>query len=295
MKALIIYQKNKNKKLKESLQKFFEQVDEINLKEIHLIIKKDHSFIKPGSLNINNYDFVFPLIEPSLEEFAEPLFSELETRHIPTPYRSSSFYLLNNAPLFFSSLASNNIPIPKIVLTQNPEKLNKKALSFNYPVLLKVYYQQKKIQTILFDTRRSLSSFLSGLRLEPDALLLREFYEKDVASCLVIGNNVFALSQKWNGVDLEDYRPLSLSKKDRELVLSVSSLFGLSLAEIKLCNGKIIGINIPDLDFYEKKTSQSIYDISAQYFFSLAKATESLRKEKSVIGAIAKTLKEALP
>ncbi len=294
MKALLITQQETDKNLKSALSEKFAKFNTINLKDVHLIIKKENSYIKLGKLNINDYDFIYPLISPSLESFVEPLLEEIEKRNIITPFSSSSFYSLNNEPLLFTILANSKIPVPKIMINQNPKKLSKQSLKFKFPCLLKVFHKNKKIQTTLFDTHRSLNFYLEGMRLEPDVLFLREFIEKDVLSCLVIGKTVFALKRKWNGFELEDYQSIALSSKEKSLVLKTSETLGLEIAKIKVSNGKIIGVELPNLALFQKKTGEDIYSFIAKYFYKKSEETKEQRKHNDLIGSITKTIQGVL-
>ncbi len=264
--------------------KGFSRVDSLSISKLNLVSRGGKTKIVNGGLRIEDYDAVYLRAGLKLTAFVEPLLDELKNEHIYVQVRRGAYYVNGNEALQLSALNGKGIPIAKTVLAGNPKLIKDSIEKFRYPVIMKSFVGQKKIQTIIIETPRSLRSFTKSFKMELDAVVLREFEDSDLVQCAVIGGKVFAIKRRWNGTELERLsKGIAYSPSDSEKVTAIQAARACKceIATVKLSKGLVTGV-LPEINFvvFNRKTGENLYESVASFFHDRASGIKLKRPKQ---------------
>ncbi len=242
----------------------------LRLSKVVLVSRKNETIIRLVNDNIEDYDAVYLIASPTLAPFVEPLIEELSSRGFYVNASPGSFYLSQNEPLLFVTLAMNNVSAPRAIISGSGKNIELISKKVSYPLIAKSFVGKDVQQSIIANNVKELTSFVNSIKKEVDGFMLREFIEADLISCAVVGTNIFSIKRK-----LVDNTPQKLSKGsfykltdlEKENVLLATKTCGLDIARVDLSKGKIVSVE-PKIPFksFNSVCSENIESFAADLF-----------------------------
>lgn len=266
MKILILSEKKKElQSLIDSLNKDA-RTDYLHLSKIMLVSEDNTTKIKALGKELKEYDAVFIQARTSLSNFIEPLLEELEKIGSYTNIKKGSYYLGENEPYLTLTLATNNISVPKTISTGSIKNIDSLSKKTKCPLLIKTFFGKKNQQVLLVNSKKELQYFVKSIKTEIDGVILREFIQKDIISCIVIGEKVFSIKRKYVKAEskkISKGKKHKLTQKEKELVINTAKIIGYDIARVDLAKGKILKVKpiIPFKEFdlvYKNKIEKEI-------------------------------------
>ncbi len=302
MKALILAGREGKsiKRLKQAfLEKGFEKVDFLDIAKLNLISRGGKTQVVNDGIMVADYDAAYLRASLQLTPFVEPLLDELKEEGIYTQFRPGAYYLNSNEALQLAALNARGLPVAKSVLVVDPKMIKDSAERFHYPLIFKSFKGQIKTQSILIESPRSLRFVTKSIKMDLDAVIVREFEEADLIQCAVIGDKVFAIRRRWNGSEIEKLgRGLLCKVSDRERITAIRAALacGCEIATVKMSRGFITEV-MPDINFpvFNEKTGENLFEVVAKHFESRAKGVKLKRPKfsPSLVDRFQRFLEEA--
>ncbi|MEM4662880.1 MAG: hypothetical protein QXM75_02570 [Candidatus Diapherotrites archaeon] len=204
-----------------------------------------------------------------LTQFVEPLLDYLESKGIYCQVHKGAYYIGSNEFLQLSVLNSYNIKMPYTRIFGNIEQIRKSRNKFSYPVIVKVYKNNEKIQSVTVRSPEALASLTE--RIQGDAAIVSEYIEGDIDQCAVIGDEVFALRCTAANPTKDQLAKKSilvkLSKTEEETAIQAASICGCDIATVKMCRGFVTKVKpYVNMVLFTKKTGTNLFEKTANLF-----------------------------
>lgn len=205
-----------------------------------------------------------------LTQFVEPLLDYIETKGFYCQVHKGAYYVGSNELLQISLLSSYGIKIPYTRIFGNIEQIIKSKQKFSYPVVVKVYKNGEKIQSMVAKSAEALTSLTE--RIEGDAAVVSEFIEGDIDHCAVIGDEVFTLRSTTPDPKkarlMKNAVNVKLSKTEEETAIQAASICGCDIATVKMCRGFVTRVK-PHVNMvlFSKKTGKNLFEKTAELFY----------------------------
>ncbi|MCX8190129.1 MAG: hypothetical protein N3F05_02775 [Candidatus Diapherotrites archaeon] len=205
-----------------------------------------------------------------LTQFVEPLLDYIETKGFYCQVHKGAYYVGSNELLQISLLSSYGIKIPYTRIFGNIEQIRKAKEKFSYPVVVKVYKNGEKIQSMIAKNSDALASLTE--RIEGDTAVVSEFIEGDIEHCAVIGEEVFALRSTTSDPTkvrlMKNAVNVKLSKTEEETAIQAASICGCDIATVKMCRGFVTRVK-PHVNMilFTKKTGRNLFEKVAELFY----------------------------
>ena len=258
----------------------------LRLSKVVLVSKKDKTEIKLVGSNIDNFDAVFLQARSTLAPFIEPLLEELTNQGFYVNTKKGSYYLVDNEPYTFVSLAINNIKIPRTLTSGSGKNIERVSKNISYPLLAKSFVGKKVQQALIVNNGKELNSFVNSIKSDIDGFMLREYIDEPVISCIVVGDEVFSVKRKVKDqvvVPIDKGEYYKLSENDKENVINATKVVGLDIARVDLVKGRIISIEPKiNLKNFNKICSADIESRIVDFYIS----KESEIKRKSIFSEL---------
>lgn len=269
----------------------------IRLSKVVLVSRQGKTLIKIVDDKIENYDEVCLIASSSLAPFVEPLIEELASQGYYVNVKPGSFYLGQNIPLMFVTLAMEGVPSPRTLVAGSGKNIERVSKKISYPLLAKSFVGKNVQQSLVVNNIRELNSFVNSIKQEVDGFMLREYSDSDLISCAVVGNHVFAMKRK-----IVDGAPVSLDKgvtykltdSDKESVLLAARVCGYDLAKVDISKGQVISVK-PRIPFKEFNyiSSENIESFVVDHYIEQLKYIERksiLTELKGIKSILSKTI-----
>jgi len=272
MKNIIMAVEGEKKRFALLRQAFIEKGFSVNLIPVRgLTIFTDMSGSRVKASNLSSFSSAVYLETPlALAQFVEPLLDYIELKGLYCQVHKKAYYVASNEMLQLSVLNSYNIKIPPTRIFGNIEQIKKSADKFSYPVIVKIYKDGEKIQSMIAKSPEELVA--STERAQGNNAIVRECIEGDVDYCAVIGDEVFALRRpsKDNAVALQpmkNARPIRLSKTEEETAIQAASICGCDVATVKLCRGFVLKVKpYVNMLLFTRRTGRNLFEKTAELF-----------------------------
>ena len=197
-------------------------------------------------IDVSKYDGVFLQVRASLAPFVEPLLEELFVKNIFVNCRTGSYFAAMNEPYQFVSLALAGIPTPRTLTSGSGKNIERVSGKISYPLLAKSFLGKEVQQSLVVSTEKELRLFVNSIKSNVDGFMLREFIESDVATCVVIGEKVFAVKRKTKGEKVFEiaesvyYKP---TDDEQKTALDAARALGFDIARIDLARGRVVKVD----------------------------------------------------
>lgn len=273
----------------------FSKAEFVNAKLLTLLSKGGKTFAASGKNDLLRFDSVLLLLDLELAQFAEPLVEELEKQSIFCNVHPDAYYFYANEILQVVELARAGCKTTRGISGAGVESIRGSVWRLHYPVVFKSFSGNKKTQTIIIESERSLVSILKSIKVPLDGVLVKEMIDADLVECAVIGNAVFGLLRRWNGVEiatLAKSRPAVLTDWEKERALLAARALRCNIATVKMSKGFVTGVR-PKIEFSEfnQKLGIDLYDETARYYRSMLEGKiEPKPKGSSLLDGVVKKL-----
>ncbi len=195
MKAAIISLGSKSSQwTAEEMRKYFKEVDEINLKDIEVILGDQRVELLYKGKQFGKYDCVYLKGSFRYAPFLRAVTTILSSKGTYMPLEASSFTIVHDKLLTQLEMQRNKIPMPRTYLTPTPEAAKEILESLNYPIIMKFPQGTQGKGVMVADSLASATSMMDALTALKQPFLIQEFVDTggiDIRA-IVIGNKVVA-------------------------------------------------------------------------------------------------------
>jgi ribosomal protein S6--L-glutamate ligase len=292
--ALISLGSISSKWVAEAMRKYFDSVDEINLKnlEISFTGKKEEILYK-GEL-LPKYDAIYAKGSYKYANLLSALTTMLSI-HSYLPIYSSAFTIAHDKLLTQLKLHSANIPMPKTFLTSTVEAAKLTLKKMNFPIIMKFPKGTQGKGVMFADSRASAMSILDAFDVLKQPVLIQEYIE--TGSCdiraIVVGDKVVAAYKRISTSD--DKRSnfhqdgvgeaIELDNKIKKIAIAAAKAIKVDVSGVDILESVkgpvVIEVNIsPGLQGVTKYTKIDVADKIAKFIYKKAKETKSSKTVK---------------
>jgi len=226
-------------------EKGFEKAQFIKESALGLITTQRETKILSGSTNIANFDAIYLRADPELTPFVEPFLDDLADKGIYCQVKPDCFYNTSNKALMYNILNSKGIPISRTTALKDASIISQIADDLMYPVIFKSFAGYEKMQSLVIDSVKNLNSISKSIKSEVDLVIVQEYLEGDLIYALVIGEEIFTVTRKWDSNKQEHSKReinVSISEVEAKLARRAATLVGTDVATVKMINGKVLNI-----------------------------------------------------
>ena len=292
MKAAIISLGSKSSAMvAEAMQKYFDQVDMINLKEVEVVLGKEAGVFYKGE-HFPEYDCVYVKGSFRYAPLLRSITSMLEGKVAYLPLPSASFTIVHNKLLTHLALEQHQIPMPRTYVGPNIEAAKNLLKKTNYPIVMKFPEGTQGKGVMFAESFSSASSVLDALGALNQPFLIQEYVESggtDVRVLVIGGSAIAGMRRK---ASTEEKRamgePVLLSREVSALAIKTARALNSDVCGVDILEGPfgpvVIEANIsPGLQGLNAASTLDIPKEIAKYFFQ--KTSENIMKESSTNGA----------
>ncbi len=194
MKAAIISLGSTSSKLVgEAMEKYFDQVDMLDLTQMEVRLGKDGGVFYNGE-KLEEYDCVYLKGSFRFANLLRSIAALLQGKVPYMPLSESSFTTVHNKLLTHLVLEQNNIPMPKTYLSSSIDEAKQLLKRVNYPIVMKFPEGTQGKGVMFADSMSSASSMLDALSALNQPFIVQEFLEtggEDIRA-FVVGDKVVA-------------------------------------------------------------------------------------------------------
>ena len=281
----------------EAMQKYFNQVDMIQLKNIEVRLGKDGCILYEGE-NLEKYDCVYVKGSFRYANLLCSIASMLEKKVSYMPFPASAFTTVHNKLLTHLTLEQHKIPMPRTYISSTIEAAKGLLKKVNFPIVMKFPEGTQGKGVMFADSISSASSLLDALGALNQPFIIQEYVETggtDVRA-LVVGDKVVASMRR--KAQTEEKRanihaggtgePVILSPESNKLALNTAKALGTEICGVDILEGPlgpvVIEANIsPGLQGLSEVSTIDIPDQIARFLYR--KTEEVVNKHKQTVAA----------
>ncbi|MAG08028.1 hypothetical protein CMO89_01005 [Candidatus Woesearchaeota archaeon] len=292
--ALISLGSESSKWIAKAMKKYFEDVDEINLKNIEIDLSHKELEILYKGDPLGEYDCVYERgsfkYEPVLKSIAVAL---SETTYIPI--QPAAFYLGHDKLLTQLELQKHNIPMPKTYLT--PTLGSTKAIleKINYPIIMKFPAGTGGKGVMYAESLPAASSILDALTALKQPFIIQEYIETEgVDTRAIVAGDTVVAAMKRKAVKGEKRSNIHaggvgeacvLDRYTKKIAIETAKIIGAEICAVDILEGAkgpmVIEINLsPGLQGITKATKIDVADKMAKYLYKRTKEITEKGKKK---------------
>lgn len=266
----------------EAMRKYFDQVDEINLKDIDINITGKNAEILYQGEPIEEYDCLYVKGSFRYAQLLRSLTTILEGKCY-MPIKPQAFTIAHDKLLTQLMLQQHSIPMPKTYISSTVAAAKNVLASLNYPLIMK-FPQGTQGKGVLFaDSYASAISILDAMDALKQAFIIQEYIETESSDirAFVIGEKVVASMIRKNSP--EDKRSnthqggiveaYNLDDETKKIAVKAAKATGAEVCGVDILNSGIRGplvieTNIsPGLQGITKATKLDIADKIARHLY----------------------------
>ena len=198
MKAAIISLGSKSSLMTaEAMQKYFTQVDMINLKEVEVSMGKDAGVLYQG-IPLPEYDCIYIKGSFRYANLLRSITSMLDKKVAYIPLPSAAFTIVHNKLLTHLALEQHGIPMPRTYIHPSLESAKKLLKKMNYPIIMKFPEGTQGKGVLFADSYSSASSMLDALGALNQPFIIQEYVESGGSDLrvIVIGDKAVAAMRR---------------------------------------------------------------------------------------------------
>lgn len=297
MKAAIISLGSKSSVMThDAMQKYFDVVDMINLKEVEVILGRDGGVSYQGK-PFPEYDCVYVKGSFRYAQLLGSITSLLEGKIPYLPLPANAFTVVHNKLLTHLVLQQHDIAMPRTYVSPNAETARELLKQVNYPVVMKFPEGTQGKGVMFADSFASASSVLDALGALNQPFIIQEYIEtggEDIR-VLVIGDKAVAGMKR--KAQKEEKRSnlhaggcgerVELTREVTNLAIKTSRALGADVCGVDILHGPlgpvVIEANIsPGLQGITQASMLDIPNIIAKFFFD--KTREIVTKQNVSAG-----------
>ena len=303
MKAALISLGSKSSLMTgEAMKKYFDHVDQLELKKIEIRLGKESGIFYEGN-PLDNYDCVYVKGSFRYANLLCSITSMLEGKVSYMPLPTSTFTVVHNKLLTHLVLQQHNIPMPRTYLSSTIETAKELLKRVNYPIVMKFPEGTQGKGVMFADSISSASSLLDALGALNQPFIIQEYIDTSGTDirALVVGDKVVAAMKR--KAQTEEKRanihaggkglPVQLSREITNLAIATAKALKAEICGVDILEGPtgplVIEANIsPGLQGLSEVTTVNLPDQIASFLHQ--KTEENLKTEKKT--ATDKVMKE---
>lgn len=274
----------------EALKKYFNQVDNLQLRNIEVNLGKDSGVFYEGKM-LEEYDCIYLKGSFRYANLLRSIATLLEGKIPYMPLCANAFTTVHDKLLTHLALELHHVPMPKTYIPSNTDSAKTFLNKVNYPIVMK-FPQGTQGKGVMFaDSPSSASSVLDALGALRQPFLIQEYVETggtDIRA-LVVGEKVVASMRR--KAHTEDKRAnlhaggsgeaVILSREACKIAVDTAKALKVEICGVDILESplglKVIEANIsPGLQGLSKVSTLDLADEIAKYLFR--KTKESLEK-----------------
>ena len=177
----------------EALEKYFEQVDIIQLRDIEMSLGRNSSLLYQGN-SLPDYDCIYPKGSFRYAHLLQSIVSKLKKTTPYIPFAPHTFSVAHNKLLTHLVMQQHDIPQPITYVSPNSDSAKNLLRRVNYPIVMKFPEGTQGKGVMFADSYSSASSLLDALGALNQPFIIQEFIETggtDIRA-LVVGDRVVA-------------------------------------------------------------------------------------------------------
>jgi ribosomal protein S6--L-glutamate ligase len=244
MKAAIISLGSKSSvMLAESLKKYFDTVDLVQLKEIEVAMGKDGGILYNGE-KLGHYDCLYIKGSFRYAHLLRSIASLSEGKVPYMPLAANSFTVAHNKLLTHLALEQKGIPMPKTYVSSTVDAAKELLKRVHYPIVMKFPEGTQGKGVMFADSLSSASSLLDALGVLNQPFIIQEYIEtggSDVRA-IVVGDKVLAAMRR--KAQKDDKRSNLHAGGLSEPVKLTREITNIALDTAKALNADICGVDI---------------------------------------------------
>jgi ribosomal protein S6--L-glutamate ligase len=293
--GLISLGSTSSKWVAEAMEKYFDEVDMIQLKNIEVRLGKGAGVFYEGE-PLQHYDCLYVKGSFRYAQLLRSIASMLEGKVPYMPLSSSSFTIAHNKLLTHLALQQKNIPMPKTYIPSTIEAAKEKVLKeVNYPIVMKFPEGTQGKGVMFADSFSSASSLLDALGALNQPFIIQEYIEtggKDIRA-LVVGGKVVAAMRRVAKTDEKRANihaggtgeSVDLDRISRKLALDSAEALGTEVCGVDILDGPlgpvVIEANIsPGLQGLSKVSTANLPDEIARFMFEKTQGILGVKKKE---------------
>ena len=294
MKAAIISLGSKSSKwTAEAMRKYFDEVDEINLKNVEISFTGKKQEILYEEKPLKKYDCIYAKGSFRYANLLSALTSMLEKSSY-LPIDSAAFTIAHDKLLTQLKLNAANIPMPQTYLTSTIEEAKKILQKMNYPIIMKFPHGTQGKGVMFADSCASATSILDALAVLKQPVIIQEYVETggtDIRA-IVVGNKVIAAfrrvaqfgEKRANIHQGGTGEAISLNDHTKKIAIKAAKALNANVCGVDILESVkgpvVIEINIsPGLQGVTQYTGVDVADKIAKYLFETSKSAKSIETD----------------
>jgi ribosomal protein S6--L-glutamate ligase len=280
----------------ESMKKYFDEVDMIQLRNIEVRLGKESGIFYEGKL-LEHYDCVYVKGSFRFANLLRSISALLEGKVPYMPLPASSFTTVHNKLLTHLALEQQNIPMPRTYISSTIEEAKILLKRVHYPIVMKFPEGTQGKGVMFADSQSSAASLLDALGALNQPFIIQEYVEtngEDIRA-IVVGDKVVAsmkrVAQKGekraNTHSGGEPKAILLSHESSKIAVKTAKALGADVCGVDILESPrgplVIEANIsPGLQGIQSVSTINIADEIAKFF---ARKTEEMvhgkKKEKA--------------
>jgi ribosomal protein S6--L-glutamate ligase len=287
----------------EAMKKYFNHVDELDLRKIDIKISGNEEEILYDGKPLKSYDCIYAKGSFRYAELLKSLTSILE-RRCYMPLSAESFTTAHDKLLTHLELQKQSIPMPKTYITATVQAAKKVLESIQYPVMMKFPQGTGGKGVMYAESYASASSLLDALHTLKQPFILQEYIDTGGTDLriIVVGSKVIAAMKRVAGAGETRANfhsggtgeKIELDAQTKKIATDVARTIKADICAVDILPSKrgplVIEANIsPGLQLISKTTKTDIADIIAKHLYEKTierKNKEEESKKHKMIGAL---------
>ena len=279
----------------EAMKKYFEVVDEIQLKKIEVRLGKDGGIFYDGK-EMEMYDCVYVKGSFRYAHLLHSIAALLEGKIPYMPLSSRSFSIAHNKLLTHLILEQHKVPMPRTYVSSTVAAAKELLKRVSYPIVMKFPEGTQGKGVMFADSISSASSLLDALGALNQPFIIQEYVEtggSDIRA-LVVGEKVVAAMKRT--AQKEEKRAnihaggtgesVQLGRKAINLALDTAKVLEADVCGVDILEGPlgpvVIEANIsPGLQGLSKVSTINVSDEIAKFFYRKTENIVNTSKDKA--------------
>lgn len=281
----------------ESMKKYFEEVDELDIRKIEVNISGKSAEILYDGKPLREYDCVYAKGSFRYAQLLQTLTSLLEKKCY-MPISADAFTIAHDKLLTHLELQKHNIPMPKTYVSSTVQAAKKILKTINYPVMMKFPHGTGGKGVMFADSYASASSLLDALATLRQPFIIQEYIETggtDIRA-IVVGNKVVAsMRRKAGAMEARANfhsggtgEPIELDTTTKKIAVDVAKAIRADICAVDILQSArgplVIEANIsPGLQLISATTKINVADLISKFLYE--KTVETFLKKKELDAA----------
>jgi ribosomal protein S6--L-glutamate ligase len=269
----------------EAMKKYFESVDDLDLRDLEVDIGgKKHVVLHKGK-KIKDYDCIYLKGSFRYLQIMSAVASALGDK-VYMPIDPNAFVIGHDKLLTHLSLQKRNIPMPETYISANPAAAKQLLEKLSYPIVMKFPSGTQGKGVTFADSYVSAASILDAFSALNQPVIIQKYIEtggKDIRA-IVVGNKVVAAMERM-AIEGEKRanihaggkgQKVTLDYRSKELAVKTANAIGANICAVDILKSKdapkVIEVNLsPGLQGVTEATNIDVADKIAEYMYESAK------------------------